>query len=249
MSETTQCAIFAQEGEFSMVEIQKFLRAPYGVPNGLQVTQEGLWIADQITDRLALVEIAQPSEYGVTRLVRDLPSESSNTSGLAWGRGSLWLAANGPATLWRRERPTDARKGQGEILEVDSQTGATRHRWPVPGGGGVHGLEYDCFDEGHLWITTLKDQTLSKVRLADWSVQHVVPLPYRRAHGVVRVEDGVWVVHTSDRLIVKLDVEDGKELYRVAVPEDMPEPHGLSIFGKDLLYCDATSGWVVKIAL
>ena len=37
-------------------KIEKLFRAPYGVPNGLQVTDEGLWIADQITDRVALVE-------------------------------------------------------------------------------------------------------------------------------------------------------------------------------------------------
>ena len=31
--------------------IEKLFRAPYGVPNGLQVTDEGLWIVDQITDQ------------------------------------------------------------------------------------------------------------------------------------------------------------------------------------------------------
>ena len=75
--------------------IEKLFRAPYGVPNALQVVEEGLWITDQITDRVALIEIAEPSEYGVTRLIRDIPSESSNTSGMAWGGGSLWLAATG----------------------------------------------------------------------------------------------------------------------------------------------------------
>ena len=47
--------------------IEKLFRAPYGVPNALQTVAEGLWITDQITDRVALVEIAAPSEYGVTR--------------------------------------------------------------------------------------------------------------------------------------------------------------------------------------
>ena len=228
-------------------KIVKLFRAPYGVPNGLQVTAEGLWIVDQITDRVALIEIADPSEYGVTRLVREISSESSNTSGLACGGGSLWLAANGAGTLWRPERATDAR--QGEIFEIDPETGATRNRYLVPGGGGVHGMEYDPYEEGYVWVTTLKDKTLSKMRIADWSVQHVIPLPYGRAHGVVRVEEGVWVVHTAERVIVKLDMERGEELDRVAVPESEPEPHGLSIFGDDLLYCDATSGWVVKIEL
>ena len=98
-----------------------------------------------------------------------------------------------------------------------------------------------------MWVTTLKDQTLSKMRIADWSVQHVLPLPYGRAHGVVRVEDGIWVVHTADRVIVKLDLENGAELMRITVPEFEPQPHGLSILGGDLIYCDATSGWVVRV--
>lgn len=230
-------------------EIRKLFRAPYGVPNALQVVGDQLWVADQITDRVALIEIAEPSEYGVTRLVRDIPSESSNTSGMAWGGGSLWLAANCEATLWRPARPTDAEKGEGAILEVDPDTGATRNRWPIPCGGGVHGMEYDHYEEGYVWITTLKEKTLSKMRIADWSVQHVIKLPYVRAHGVVRVEDGVWVVHTADRVIVKLDVEDGRELDRVEVPETDPQPHGLSAFGANLLYCDAASGWVVQITL
>ena len=117
-------------------KIEKLFRAPYGVPNALQAVEEGLWITDQITDRVALVEIAAPSEYGVTRLIRDIPSESSNTSGMAWGGGSLWLAANGAGTLWRPERPTDAKSGQGEIFEVDPDTGATRNRYQCPAGVG-----------------------------------------------------------------------------------------------------------------
>jgi hypothetical protein len=211
------------------------------------VTAAGLWIADQISDRLALIEIATPSEYGVTKLIREIPTQSSNTSGLAVGASSLWVAANGPATLWRKARATDA--ASGEILQVDPESGRTLQRWPVPGGGGVHGIEYDPYDEGHLWITTLAQQTLTKVRIADWSIQQVIPLPYRRAHGVVCVEDGVWVVHTADRIIVKLSVEDGQELDRIVVPATQPEPHCLSRYADDLLYCDATSGWVVRIAL
>jgi hypothetical protein len=233
-----------------MATIKNFFRAPYAVPNGLQVTDEGLWIVDQITDRVALIEITEPiAGYGVTKLLREIPSDSSNTSGLTYGDGALWLAANGPGSAWRPERPTDAKKGQGEIVKADPKTGKTLQRYPVPGGGGVHGIEYDRYAEGYLWVTTLKDQTLSKMRIADWTVQQVIPLPYSRAHGVVRIADGIWVVHTSDRVIVKLEVQTGKEVDRIIVPESDPQPHGLSIFGTDLLYCDATSGWVVKITL
>jgi streptogramin lyase len=231
-------------------KIENVGRSPYGVPNGLQVTDEGLWVVDQITDRVALLDLADYSDYyGVHKLIRDIPSESSNTSGLTYGEGALWLAANGPADIWRPARPTDAQKGQGEILKVDPYSGETLARYPLPGGGGVHGIEYDPFEAGRLWVTTLKDQTLTKMRIADWSVEQVIPLPYKRAHGVVRVADGVWVVHTADRVVVKLSVADGHELDRIEVPHPYPEPHCLSIFGRDLLYCDASSGWVTKITL
>ncbi|MSP12300.1 MAG: hypothetical protein EXR62_05000 [Chloroflexi bacterium] len=232
-----------------MPTFEKLFRAPYAVPNDLQVVDEALWIVDQITDRVALIEMGPPSDYGVTKLIREIPSESSNTSGLTYGEGSLWMAANGPGTLWRPSRPTDAQAGMGEIFKVDLRTGRTLGRYPVPGGGGVHGIEIDPFEAGMLWITTLQEQTLTKVRTADWSIQHVIPLPYHRAHGVVREADGIWVVHTSDRVIVKLDVQDGRELARITVPDSEPQPHGLCRYGRDMLYCDATSGWVTRISL
>ena len=231
-------------------KIENLFRAPYSVPNGLQTTDDGLWIVDQITDRVALVELENPLDYyGVPKFIRDIPSDCSNTSGLSYGEGALWLAANGDASLWRPARPHDAAAHMGEILKVDPQTGKTLARYPLPGGGGTHGLEFDRYEADTLWITTLKEQTLTKMRISDWSIQHVLPLPYKRAHGVVRVADGIWVVHTADRVIVKLDLNDGHELDRIDVPAPHAEPHGLSICADDLIYCDASSGWVAKITL
>ncbi|RKU28260.1 hypothetical protein C6497_09745 [Candidatus Poribacteria bacterium] len=230
------------------IKIEKVFRSPYAVPNGLQVTNEGLWLVDQITDRVMLVEITCDHEYHVPKHIRDIPSESSNTSGMAYGDGALWLAANGSGDRWREIRDTDAKPGDGEIFQVDPNTGETLGRFPVPDGGGTHGVEYDNFDNGHLWVQTLKNQVIHKVKISDWSIQHTLPLPYGRAHGTVRVEDGLWVVHTSDRVIVKLDLNDGKILDKIEVGEEYPEPHGLSIYGDDFLYCDASSGWVAQIS-
>jgi len=50
------------------MDLVKLFRAPYSVPNAVQVTDEGLWVVDQITDRAALIEIDEPSVYGVTKL-------------------------------------------------------------------------------------------------------------------------------------------------------------------------------------
>mgnify|MGYP001185766264 CR=1 FL=1 len=232
------------------VQIKNSFRSSYGVPNGLQLTDEGLWIVDQVTDRVALMSMKDEDMddvYGVRRLLKDIPSESSNTSGMAYGDGSLWLAANGPGKVWRLARETDA--PQGEILRVDPDTGETQGRWALPTGGGTHGVEYDSIEPGTIWVTTLKEQTITQMQIDDWSVIRSLKLPLKRAHGVVRMEEGaIWVVHTGDRVIVKLDLATNDELDRIVVPETHPEPHGLSICEGGFLYCDAASGWVSKIS-
>jgi len=225
----------------------RLFRSPYSVPNGIHATADGLWVADQITDRVASIGWGDPNDYGVTQFFRDIPTESSNTSGLTYGDGSLWVAANGNAALWRPARVTDAEKGKGDILRVDPVSGATLGRWAVPDGGGVHGIEYDPFEPGILWVTTLHSQTLSKVRVADWEVELILPLPLPRAHGVIRVEDGIWVVFTGHRVIIKLDLEEGRELGRITVPSDQPEPHCLTRWDDSFYYCDATTGWIASI--
>ncbi|MEE2754201.1 MAG: hypothetical protein VX910_09475 [Candidatus Latescibacterota bacterium] len=231
------------------VEIRNLFRAQYGVPNGLQLTDEGLWIADQVTDRCALTDISEPdADYGVGKVIKEIPSESSNTSGLTYGEGLLWFAANGAGGRWRTTRSTDAEKG--DVLGVDPETGETKRREKIPDGGGTHGIEYDPFDPGTLWLTTLKSQTATQVKISDWSILKTVNLPYVRAHGMIRVEDGLWVVHTGDRVIVKLNIETSEEMDRIDVPEPHPEPHGLSkLTDSSWVYCDAASGWVTEIVL
>ena len=226
-------------------KFSNIFRPPYSVPNGIQDTDEGIWVADQVTDRVALMRKGEKDEYGVLRMVREIQSESSNTSGLAIGDGALWLAANGNGSKWREVRESDAESG--EILKVDPDTGDTIDRFTLPGGGGTHGVEFDRFESDALWLTTLKSQALTQIKLSDKSILRVIPLPYCRAHGVVRVEDGIWVVHTADRVIVKLDIEGRGELDRIEVPLPNPEPHGLSIHEGGFLYCDAASGWVISI--
>ena len=67
---------------------------------------------------------------------------------------------------------------------------------------------------------------------------------------VIRVEDGLWVIHTGDRVIVKLDIETSEEMDRILVPESHPEPHGLTkLTDTTWAYCDASSGWVTEIKL
>ena len=226
---------------------ERLFRSPFSAPNGIALTAEGLWVADQATDRLALVSMHSCNKYGLTQYLRECSSESSNTSGMSYDSGSLWLAANGAAKSWRPARSTDASIGIGEVLQVDPNTGATLNRNYIPGGGGTHGIEVDLFDAGFIWLSTLKQKTLSKVRIADWSVVHTIPLLSNRSHGIVRSASAIWIVFTTERQIVEMDPKTGQVDRIVQIPADMPEPHGLTRDGPHLLYCDATTGWITRV--
>ena len=136
--------------------------------------------------------------------------------------GRFWVAANCQATLWRPARPSDAQQGEGAILEVDPASGHTVRRWPVPREAAC--TEWSMTHMKRVWCGSRRSNRKRSARCASEIGQHVIPLPYGRAHGVVRVEEGVWVVHTADRVIVKLDCAEGTELDRIEIPPSDPEP-------------------------
>src|SRR6185295_16112068 len=207
-------------------KVVKLFRSPDGNPNGLETVPEGFWIGEQVSDRAHLVDWNG-------KLLRSLDTESSNTSGIAYGAGAVWMAANGPAVV-RARRPTDATTG--EIVKADPQTGKTLARYPVPGGGGVHGLE---FAEGTLWVTSLKLQKLSQVDPKDFHIIHQIPVHLERSHGLAWDPPGIWCIHSTDRVIQKLDARDGRILEQITLAKDAPDPHGMCMHDSHLYYCDA----------
>src|SRR5260370_2898398 len=72
-------------------KITKLWKSPDGHPNGLESTPEGLWVGEQTTDRAYLLD------WKTGKVLKKVDTESSNTSGIAYGGGFLWMAANGNA--------------------------------------------------------------------------------------------------------------------------------------------------------
>ena len=224
-----------------MAKVYAAFRAPYSQPNGMQMTDEGLWVADQVTDRCALVETENVNRYGKTLVLREIDTECSNTSGMTYGDGALWLAANGPGAKYRPARDTDF--PSGATVKVNPHTGETLRHWPMPEEGGTHGIEFDKYEAGTMWVST-KGNTMTQLKIEDRSVIRKLELPYRRSHGVVRVEDGVWIAFTSDLVIIKFDVETNAEMDRIDIPESHPAPHGMSAYDSGFIYCDSSTGWI-----
>src|SRR5437764_11411992 len=92
----------------------KLFASPDGHPNALEATPEGLWVGEQVTDTAYLLD------WKTGRVLKKVPTDSSNTSGLAFGGGYLWMGANGGPVM-RPPRP-DERK-DGRIVKVDPVIG------------------------------------------------------------------------------------------------------------------------------
>ena len=96
------------------VHVETAFRSACEKPNGLEATDEGLWILNQGGDNaLYLVD------YKDGRLIEKLPTESVAGSGVGWDGKNLWIAST----------------YDSKILKVDRKTGKTLASFPTPGAG------------------------------------------------------------------------------------------------------------------
>ena len=229
-------------------KVELLYKSPDGHPNGLETTPEGVWVGEQVTDTAYLLD------WKSGKVLRKVETESSNTSGLAFGGGYLWMAANGKAVV-RPARPHDATTG--ELIKIDAKTGKTAARYPVPGGGGVHGL---LWAEDSLWVTTLKLQSITRMDV-NGKVLHSFPVTLDRAHGLGWDGEAIWCLFSNDLVIHRLNPKDGRILEAVQLAKTDPDPHGMTWYRGALYYCDAGiapgavdskskySGYICRIAL
>ena len=206
--------------------VQKY-SPPCRMPNGLQWSDDELYVMDQQTDKVFVIN----SEGYLSRIIHT-PTE--NGSGITVGGGFLWTASNGE-TKFREKRATDT--DIGWIYQLDIMTGQFINRWRTPDGGGIHGIEWD---DGKLWVTAFNPKALILCDpFDDMKILAQHKVTSERLHGLARDGDGIWCAHTSDKIIIKYDVETGIESERLVFGEDAPAPHGLSIKDGVLWYSDA----------
>jgi streptogramin lyase len=210
--------------------VEKLFKAPDIHPNALEATDEGLWIGDQVSERVFRVD------WKTGKVLHELQTEAHNTSGLAVGGGYLWISCNGGVSNRRPARPTD--KPIGEILQADPVTGKTVKVWTLPWGNGIHGITY--VPETHtLWVTALGISALAEMDPKDLRILHLIPLHGDRGHGLDWENGAVWCLFAGDRLVQKLDPRSGKVLEIVKIDARDPDPHGMCIHQGYMYYCDA----------
>jgi streptogramin lyase len=231
-------------------KVERLFKAPDVHPNALEAAPDGLWIADQVSERVFKVD------WQTGKVLHELQTESHNTSGIAFGAGSLWLGANGGVSGRRPPRPMD--KPFGEVFQVDPKTGKTVKVHQLLWGGGVHGITFVPQSQT-LWVTALSIQALAEVDPKDFRVLRLRPARGDRAHGLDWHNGAIWCLFAGDHLIQKIDPDSGKVLEVVTLSATAdPDPHGMCIHEGYMYYCDAgltattagsAPGWICRFKM
>lgn len=207
------------------LSIEFLFQAPGPHPNGMQATADGIWILDQETHQVSLIDYQGA-------VLRTLQTESDRGSGITFDGATLWLASTYSC----------------EILRVDPDSGKTLARYPTPGAEktGGHGLEWR---DGILWLATPPSATIYQIDVDNgFRVIHECPAPGKRPHGLAWRGEELWCVETNDRAIYQVNPTDGALLQKIAVPESDPEPHGMTLWDNHFYYCDAYDGKICRVS-
>jgi len=245
----------------------RLFKSPPGFPNGIAVTPEGLWIAEQKESGAQAVAYHLPEPALLTenawlvdwegKLLRTVTTPSRNTSGMAVGGGYVWMVANAPP--------------EG-VFQVDMNSRLVSHRQiplgPPNDGGGCHGA---LWNDGKLWIASLRLRGNLRVDPQTWEPELMIPFyqaPDRtRYHGIAWDSGTVWQIVGNDCKsyrdyrpgLVRYDSATGKVLETVDFVPDSCDPHGLAMHEGKLISCDAgihpgwpvndspSSGWIFRI--
>lgn len=237
--------------------VETVFKSPGPKPNGLQATDDGLWILDQGDNRAYLVD------YKDGKVIRALDTESKAGSGITFDGKALWLAS------------TYSR----EIIQCDAQTGKTIAKHNTPGAGvvhwvngrtsplagragsppgtlgsartppirpgtttprpqnatGAHGLEWR---EGKLWIAVPPAKKIYMMEPVEWKVLKEFPTVGDRPHGLGWRGAELWCVDSNLNEFHQYNPSDGTHLATIRLRNSDPLPHGMTIRGNTMWYCD-----------
>ena len=231
-------------------KVERVFKAPDVHPNALEAADDGLWIGDQVSERVFKVD------WQTGNVLHEVQTESHNTSGIAVGAGYLWLGANGGVSGRRPPRPTD--QPFGEVIQADLKTGKTVKIHRLLWGGGVHGITYVPQTQT-LWVTALSINALAEMDPKDFRILRLRPARGDRAHGLDWDHGAIWCLFAGDHLVQKIDPDSGKvlEIVKLSATAD-PDPHGMCIHEGHMYYCDAgltattagsAPGWICRFKM
>ena len=169
-------------------------KSPDRYPNALETSPEGLWVGDQVSERINLLD------WKTGKVLEDFVGEAHNTSGLAVGGGFIWIGCNGAGTaasLREFKRPFD--KNYGEIVKLDmkgKQVKGYRTPW-----GSQHGTYYNRQTD-KLWAVAPGPGLLVEMDPKDdLRISRMVQIRMNVPHGLDFHDGSFYVIDGADRLV------------------------------------------------
>ena len=209
--------------------IQLF-NCPGPKPNGLQATDEGLWVVDQGNDFVYLLD------WNDGRIIKSFKTDTDKSSGITVDdKGNLWVASTYNC----------------KIYKIDCNSGKTIKIFDSPGQGmnatrehdsknyqntGDHGLEWK---DGLLYVASPPSQYIHVMDPESWIEKSKTKVPGYRVHGIAWAEEEgkIWAADTAMGVISKIRLSDGRVYDTFRVPHPI-QVHGMTIKDNVLWYCD-----------
>ena len=212
--------------------IQVFV-APGTKPNGLQASEDGLWVIDQEDSFIYKMD------WKTGETIHSVPTDTVHSSGITIGGGYIWIASTYSC----------------EIFQIEMETGKTIEKYPSPGAGinaprehlkpasgrkseptGDLGLEWK---DGNLFVASPPSQFVHVIDVSNWKETHRMKTPGFRVHGIAWAkEDGhIWIADTSFGVVSRHKLDNGRCYDSFRVPDPV-QIHGMTIKNNILWYAD-----------
>ncbi len=182
-------------------KMEMLWKSPDRYPNALEASPEGLWVGDQVSERINLLD------WKTGKVLEDFVGEAHNTSGLAVGGGfhldRLQRCRALRHNLREFKRPFD--KNYGEIVKLDmkgKQVKGYRTPW-----GGVHGTFYHKQTD-KLWAVAPGLGFLAEMDPKDdLRISRMLQIRMNVPHGLDFYDGSFWIIDGADRLVQRIDPE------------------------------------------
>ncbi len=246
-------------------KVETVFKSPGPQPNGLQATNDGLWIMDQGAGNKAYLV-----SYEDGKVLRSFETETDKSSGITYdGQGALWIGSTysretvkcdamtgktlethftpGAGVIYKMAGDPPARSSplakqrqrpQGQA-KGQGQTVGGFQAGQVLGskapGTGAHGQEWR---DGKLWFAVPPSREVYCIDPKTWVVQTKFPVAGNRPHGIGWEGKYLWVTDSNLNAFFKHDPETGEMVEKIQLADTDPLPHGMTIRDGWMWYCD-----------
>ena len=234
-------------------KVETVFKSPGPKPNGLQATASGLWIMDQGDNRVYLVD------YKDGKVLRAFDTEADRASGITFDGEALWLASTYNREIIRCDAMTGKTiskhftpgagviyqmvgdpPGRSSPLAVRANSAPGQRQSQGPGsspslGTGAHGLEWK---DGKLWVAVPPSRTIYRLDPKTWVVELKFATAGNRPHGIGWEEKWLWCTDSNLNAFFKHDPVSGEIVEKIQLADSDPLPHGMTIWGGRMWYCD-----------